>query len=114
VSIAHVIAAYIDAQWKYARKALIGPQAAEELLCGATMHFFEGDQPATVYVDEQCTIPHANPVVADAYGQFPAIFRDPEKRMPGLELRRADGSPILRVEDASDFFGPSKLPTWFL
>jgi len=43
---------------------------------GALVYFFEAGTttPRTTYQDADLTTPHAHPVVADAYGRFPAVF----------------------------------------
>ncbi len=43
---------------------------------GALAYFFEAGTttPRATYQDADLTTPHAHPVVADAYGRFPAVF----------------------------------------
>jgi microcystin-dependent protein len=45
---------------------------------GALAYFFEAGTttPRATYQDADLTTPHAHPVVADAYGRFPAVFID--------------------------------------
>ncbi len=45
---------------------------------GALAYFFEAGTttPRTTYQDADLTTPHAHPVIADAYGRFPAVFVD--------------------------------------
>src|SRR6185295_7196687 len=45
---------------------------------GALAYFFQAGTttPRTTYHDADLTTPHAHPVVADAYGRFPAVFID--------------------------------------
>ena len=45
---------------------------------GALAYFFEAGTmtPRTTYQGADLTTPHAHPVVADAYGRFPAVFLD--------------------------------------
>jgi len=45
---------------------------------GAFAYFFEAGTttPRTTFQDADLTTPHAHPVVADAYGRFPAVFID--------------------------------------
>ena len=45
---------------------------------GALAYFFEAGTttPRTTYQDADLTAPHTHPVVADAYGRFPAVFID--------------------------------------
>lgn len=50
-----------------------------EILPGATLTFYESGTttPTDVYSDAGLTTPLTNPVVADASGEFPAIYLDP-------------------------------------
>lgn len=46
-----------------------------------------------VYTDPELTVPHTNPVVADAGGQFPSIFANPNVTYT-VDLADADGAPV--------------------
>lgn len=51
---------------------------ADRRAAGALAYFFQAGTatPRTTYQDANLTTPHAHPVVADAYGRFPAVFID--------------------------------------
>jgi hypothetical protein len=51
---------------------------ADRRAAGALAYFFEAGTTTarTTYQDADLTTPHAHPVVADAYGRFPAVFID--------------------------------------
>lgn len=72
------------------------------IIPGATLETYEADtsNPVSVFSDADLTIPHANPVVADASGRFPDIFlRDDQ--LYKFVLKDADGV-LIRT---SDFYG---------
>jgi hypothetical protein len=54
--------------------------AAGRVLPGAKAYFYltETDTPTDTYQDAELDTEHANPVVADSGGRFPAIYLDPE------------------------------------
>lgn len=57
--------------------------------------------PADTYEDAELTTPHANPVVANSAGVFPAIYLDPSVYYK-LTLRRSDETLIYTVDPVSD------------
>lgn len=88
--------------------------AARELLYCAEAYFYEGDEPASVYMDTERAVLHAHPILANTQGEFPAVYRDPSAPAPRLVLKRPDGTTIMEVADASDFFDVGKIPKWHL
>lgn len=92
MTIKEIISRYIRDQWVRCRRALIFPEAQEELLSGAQLKFFEPgtSTPATVYMDADCQWPHPHPVVASGAGEFPPIYFDPAKQV-SAQLESMDG-----------------------
>jgi hypothetical protein len=70
---------------------------------GRELWFFEPEPgsnvQATSFVDEALTIPHPNPVVADANGQFPPVYLDMTKRVEA-RLKDSRGRLLLTHSDA--------------
>jgi hypothetical protein len=76
---------------------------------GRELWFFEPEPgsnvQATSFVDEALTIPHPNPVVADANGQFPPVYLDMTKRVEA-RLKDSRGRLLLTHSDARQLCGP--------
>ena len=74
---------------------------ADKRAPGALAYFFEAGTttPRTTYQDADLTTPHVHPVVADAYGRFPAVFidfgsyRERVKTAGGTQLWDTDDIP---------------------
>ena len=68
---------------------------------GARAAFFEAasNVPITVYQDYGLGTPHSNPVIADAYGRFPAIFIDEDVGFYRLRLSTSGGVVLPLGED---------------
>lgn len=75
---------------------------------GARAYFYSADTltPLTVFQDYGLGTPHANPVQANAFGVFPAIFLDEEDEFYRLRITTADG---VTLEDLTTLpiIGPS-------
>jgi microcystin-dependent protein len=75
---------------------------------GARAYFYAADTltPLTVFQDYGLGTPHANPVQANAFGVFPAIFLDEEDEFYRLRITTADG---VTLEDLTTLpiIGPS-------
>ena len=79
------------------------PFSAGVYLAGATLTFSQTgtSTPQNTYQEEALVTPHANPVVADANGVFPAIYLDPSlpsyravlKTSGGVTVNTWDGVP---------------------
>lgn len=99
-----LVASYIRDQWLNFRRALITPQAREELLSGALLSFYVPGtfKPVNAYMDSDFTIPHANTVAANSHGEFPPIWLD-QAKPTALKLCDSGGVLILSAEDALAF-----------
>jgi microcystin-dependent protein len=75
---------------------------------GARAYFYSADTltPLTTFQDYGLGTPHANPVQANAFGVFPAIFLDEEDEFYRLRITTADG---VTLEDLTTLpiIGPS-------
>lgn len=108
MNLSRLVAEYIRSQWLNFQRALIEPQAREELLCGATISFFEPGTttPITVFADDLHQIAHANPVYADSFGNFPAIHLDMSKPVRAV-VQTMRGETLLDIADARELCGPA-------
>jgi hypothetical protein len=72
------------------------------LLAGAKLYFYVpgSTTPRNTYTDSALTIPHANPVVADSGGRFPAIYLNPAQEYK-CELKTSAGELIDSEEKVS-------------
>lgn len=96
-----IIDSYIRDQWINHRRVLNEPMAREEFLSGATAHFTKPGttEPAVVYMDASLSIPHANPVIANAFGEFRPIYT----LVPtSMTLKKRDGTSIFHIEDVRE------------
>jgi microcystin-dependent protein len=75
---------------------------------GARAYFYSADTltPLTTFQDYGLGTPHANPVQANAFGVFPAVFLDEEAEFYRLRITTADG---VTLEDLTTLpiIGPS-------
>jgi hypothetical protein len=76
---------------------------------GRKLYFFEPEPgsnvPANSYADEELTIPHTHPVIADVNGVFPPIYIDQTKRV-AVRLFDSRDRVIFTHTDARQLCGP--------
>ena len=97
---------YIRDQWVNYRKALNEPQAREELLVAATLHFYERGTSIVknIYQHADCEIIACNPQIADANGEFQPIFLEiMGEDSYRVELRRHNGECLISCDTNKDF-----------
>ena len=71
--------------------------AAGLMLAGARLYVYRAGTStlAATYADSALTVPHANPVVADSYGEFRPIYLDPDAGYDyRVVLHTADGAQV--------------------
>src|SRR5574343_1333719 len=71
--------------------------AAGLILAGARLYVYRAGTStlAATYADSALTAPHANPVVADSYGEFRPIYLDPDAGYDyRVVLHTADGAQV--------------------
>lgn len=70
---------------------------------GAKLYFFQSETTTlmSVFTDASLSVPHANPVIADAAGVFPSIFAD-RGAVYAVAIRTADDVPIGGLRDVDD------------
>lgn len=71
--------------------------AAGLMLAGARLYVYRAGTStlAATYADSALTVPHANPVVADSYGEFRPIYLDPDAGYDyRVVLHTADGEQV--------------------
>jgi hypothetical protein len=75
-------------------------------LAGALLYFFRTSTTTLqeTYADAALTIQHSNPVVADASGEFPKIYLNPNATINyRVRLTTADGTQLYQEDDVSAF-----------
>ena len=99
-----LISDYIRDQWNNFKRALNAPQATEELLCGATIAFYEPGStvPMASYADPELQLQNPHPVMADSRGNFNPIYLDPSKPT-AMKLFDLRGNLILSDEEARKY-----------
>jgi len=69
---------------------------------GSVLFFFEASEDnvvKSVYQDEDCTLPHPNPLQADANGKFPELYLDGTTDDYAIELQNSRGESVLKVSN---------------
>lgn len=89
---------YMKDQWYNYRKSLNFYEAREELLSGATIHFYKPSTtyPTDTWKDEEKTTWNCNPVMADSHGEFPPICLDGDYK---IEVQDRNGMTLLTADN---------------
>lgn len=98
-----IVKQYIRDQWINYRRALIGPQAREELLACAKLYFYEKEttNPKNTYIDSEKMMRHMHPVLADCNGDFPKIFLEGPREYKVI-LEHMNGSFLYQYDEIPD------------
>lgn len=97
---------YIHSEWHNKGRALIPPQAREELLYAARLHIYQSGthNPVNTFYEKECVTTNFNPIIFDYRGVTPPVFFFDYGLKYGLVLEDHAGGILASIEDVDNNF----------